>query len=242
MPDGRRPVDARPAAWLVAVLGQLLVGRVPVGPLPAELLAEVRPQVLLAAVGRPEAELPLRLALLAGQVDVVVLGVALAGPVPDELRAGVVRAEAAHVQPPAVPLRRALDDPLGHGLAQAAGARQAVGAEGAGHPEAATSVGPSRNSPSGVKPSGPLSSWMISAFSTAGTRRIEFSISGVKRSQSGGKQLVLELAGDVAHLQGARVLLVAAGDEAARLPRASRPGGPGRASSGRCGPGPRPAW
>ncbi len=53
-------------------------------------------------------------------------------------------------------VRLAGDDPLGHHLADAAGARQAVRAEARRDEEAATSVSPRQNSLSGVNASGPL--------------------------------------------------------------------------------------
>ena len=66
-----------------------------------------------------------------------------------------------------------------------------------------TAVGPSRYSPSGVKPSGPLSSVTASADSSTGTRRIAFSRRGVNRSQSGGSTLLLKSPGIPSRAQGA---------------------------------------
>ena len=67
----------------------------------------------------------------------------------------------------------------------------------------ATSLSPSTNSLSGVKPSGPLTSWTMSASSTAGTRRMAASISGAKRSQSSGRRRLLKSAGMPSTDQGA---------------------------------------
>jgi hypothetical protein len=97
----------------------------------------------------------------------------------------------------------ALDDPFSHGFADTARPGQAVGAKAAATQKPFTAVGPSRYSPSGEKPSGPLSSITISARSRAGTRRIAFSIKGVKRSHSGGRSLLLKSVGMPSSAHGA---------------------------------------
>ena len=58
-----------------------------------------------------------------------------------------------------------------------------------------TSLSPSTNSLSGVKPSGPLTTRDDVGVSAAGTRRMAFSISGAKRSQSSGSSRLLKSAG-----------------------------------------------
>ena len=58
-----------------------------------------------------------------------------------------------------------------------------------------TSDGPRMNSPSGVKASGPLTSFTTCASRIEGTRTIAFRIRGSKRSQSSSRSLPLKSAG-----------------------------------------------
>ena len=105
-------------------------------------------------VGRA-AQRPAGRPLLAGVDDVVVarVGVERLGRRPRA--AGRVRAEAADVHVRHVVLGLAVDDPLGHHLADAAGRGEPVHAEARPRPRSrATAVSPSRNSPSGVNASG----------------------------------------------------------------------------------------
>src|SRR3954452_15584788 len=69
------------------------------------------------------------LAVLARVADVVVGLVDLLGALERVRRRAVVRAKAANVHLPRVELRLALDDPLGHHLADPASAREPVRAE-----------------------------------------------------------------------------------------------------------------
>ena len=59
----------------------------------------------------------------------------------------------------------------------------------------ATSLSPSTNSLSGVNPSGPLTSWTMSACSATGTRWQASVMSGAKRSQSSGSRRLLKSSG-----------------------------------------------
>ena len=72
------------------------------------------------------------------------------------------------------------------------------------------------NSPSGVKASGPLIRRTISALPIAGTRRTAPSISGAKRSQSGGRSRWLKSPGSLEPPRRG-FALVAAGDQTADL-------------------------
>ena len=114
-----------------------LVGGEPVRALPAGLLAEDRAQGLERLVGRRDAQRAAGDALLVGVVDVVVGGVVLVGASEGVGLRAVLGPEAPDVHLPEVELRLAGDDPLGQLLADAAGARDAVGAEAGGHEEAA---------------------------------------------------------------------------------------------------------
>ena len=58
-----------------------------------------------------------------------------------------------------------------------------------------TSLSPRMNSPSGVKASGPLTSWVTSASATQGTSVDAASVRGRKRSQSGGSSVLLKVGG-----------------------------------------------
>ncbi len=80
-----------------------------------------------------------------------------------------------------------------------------------------TEVGPSRNSPSGVKPSGPLSSWI-----DLGRFDRRDALDGVLHQRGealpvGGQELVLEIARDAVQPERGRVALVPARDEPADL-------------------------
>jgi hypothetical protein len=68
-------------------------------------------------------------------MDVVILGIGLDRARRGVAEAVVVGAEAAHVQPPHIPLGMTFDDPFRHDLSNAARACQPVGTEGACHPE-----------------------------------------------------------------------------------------------------------
>ena len=96
------------------------------------------------------------------------------------------------------------------------------------------------NSPSGVKASGPLISRTISALPIAGTRCTAPSISGAKRSQSGGRSLWLKSAGMPSSPQGAGARARTRLPPGRRPPRGSRRDGPGPAASG--SPGARRRW
>ena len=89
------------------------------------------------AVGGREAQRPPGLALVVGVLDVVVGLVDLARAGGRVARRAVVLAEAPDVHAPEVERRLAADDPLGHHLADAAGAGQPVRAESGGHEQPA---------------------------------------------------------------------------------------------------------
>ena len=129
--DRGRPVLARPAAWAQRLVAACRVRLVPVHALPARLLPEGSVVLAVPAVRGRGAQRPARLALLERIVDVVVGLVGLEHPLERVRRRAVLGAEAAHVHLPEVHGRLARGDPLGHHLADAAGARQAVGAEAA---------------------------------------------------------------------------------------------------------------
>ena len=145
-------------------------------------------------------------------------------------------AEAPDVHVPQVQRRLALDDPLGHHLADPARARQAVGAEAGRHEEAATSVSPRQNSPSGVNASGPLMSFVTLTSSIAGTRLRELSTISSKRSQSSSSSWPLK-SGGIASSRVRRerprrgVALVAAHHQPAALLAEVDRAGRGRAAS-----------
>ena len=105
-PRGRSLVERR-----------ILVRREPVRPLPARLLAELRPEVGEPRVRRRRLERPSRLPLLARIVDVVVRRVDLDGPLARVVPRPVLRAEPADVHLPQVVLRLAVHDPVRHDLA-----------------------------------------------------------------------------------------------------------------------------
>ncbi len=67
----------------------------------------------------------------------------------------------------------------------------------------ATSLSPRMNSLSGVKASGPLRSWTMSASSTAGTRLQALAIRGAKRSQSSESRRLLKSSGTPSSAHGA---------------------------------------
>ncbi len=134
--DRRRPVASRPAARSQRLVAGSGVRLEPVGALPARLLPEGGTELEQARVGRRDAQRTPRLALLPGVVDVVVLRVHLGRPREGVALRAVVPAEAADVHVPEVVLRLAVDDPLGHDLADAAGAGEPVRAEAGRHPEA----------------------------------------------------------------------------------------------------------
>ena len=59
----------------------------------------------------------------------------------------------------------------------------------------ATSLSPRMNSPSGVNASGPLMSCVTSASARQGTSVVAASLRGRKRSQSGGRSVLLKVGG-----------------------------------------------
>ena len=135
--DRGRPEAARPAARTERLVSRGGVRLEPVRALPAGLLAEGCAELCEPRVGGGEAERPPGLALVAGVLDVVVRRVDLDGARKRVVAASVVAPEAARVHLPDVEARYALDDPLGHELAHAAGAGEPVRAEARGDPEAA---------------------------------------------------------------------------------------------------------
>ena len=91
----------------------------------------------MPAVGARDAQRPACLALVPRVADVVVGLVHLGGAHERVGRGAVLAAEAPDVHVPKVDLRLAVHDPLGHHLADAARARQAVRAKAGGHEEPA---------------------------------------------------------------------------------------------------------
>ena len=127
--DRGRPVHPRPTAWPQRLVARRGVRLVPVHALPAGLLAERGVVVAMPGVGGRDAQRAAGLTLVVRVADVVVGLVRLADP---RVRVGggaVLRPEPAHVHVPEVERGLAVRDPLGHHLADPAGARQAVGAE-----------------------------------------------------------------------------------------------------------------
>ncbi len=106
----------------------------PVGTLPAELGAVDRAPVLEDPVERAAPHAARALVLVARPGDGVVAAVALDRAVVEEPRAGVQRPEPADVERPQVEPGIALDDPVGHRLADAAGGGDPRG-EAAGEKE-----------------------------------------------------------------------------------------------------------
>src|SRR5512139_535630 len=70
-------------------------------------------------------------------MNIVILSIRLNGARQREGLAAILISKAADIQPPHIPLGMAVDDPLGHDLADAARTGQAMSTEGARHPEAA---------------------------------------------------------------------------------------------------------
>ncbi len=124
--------SARPLARSIP-----FVGRVVVDPLPARLLPEDGAVSGVPAVGGRQAQRPPRRPFVAGVADVVVRLIVLDRPLERVRRRTVLAAEAAHVHVPDVHARLAVHDPLGHDPADAARARDAVGAEPGRHVEPA---------------------------------------------------------------------------------------------------------
>src|SRR5262249_6329309 len=133
---GRPDVPREPARAPPLVPGRG-VGLEPVGPLPTRLLAERRAELAKPRIGWREAEPPSLLPLLVRVAQVVVRAVDLVRSLEREAAGAILRAEAPEVHVPDVQSRIALDDPVGHDPAHAAGAGDAVGAEAARDEEAA---------------------------------------------------------------------------------------------------------
>ena len=120
----------------MTVRGLFFVRFEPVGAFPAGLFAEVTAQVAQSIISGGEAQPAAGKALLAGKMDIVILCVGFKGARDGVIQAVVVGAKAAHVQPPHIPFRVAVDDPFSHDLADATRTCQSMCAERAGNPEA----------------------------------------------------------------------------------------------------------
>ena len=135
-PDRRRPVLARPAPRPQRLVARRGVRLVPVDPLPARLLAEGRAVLAMPGVDRRDPQRPAGAALVVRIADVVVGLVGLLDPRMGVGGRAVLGAEAADVHLPEVEAGLAVDDPLGHHLADPAGAGETVGAEAGADEEA----------------------------------------------------------------------------------------------------------
>src|SRR5512138_3606505 len=111
----------RPAERFMSVRRLLFVRLEPVRSFPAELFAERTAQVTQTVIGGREPQVSTGKTLLAGIMDIVILGVGLDGARCSIILAVVVGAKATYIQPPHVPLWVTLDDPLRHDLADATG-------------------------------------------------------------------------------------------------------------------------
>src|SRR5262245_35359419 len=121
--DRTRPVVVCPAKRFVTMSRFLFIRLEPVRSLPAKLFAERTTQVAQTLIGGGEPQVAAREALLAGKVDIVILGVGLDRTGRRITEAVVIGAEAPHVKPPHIPLGVTVDDPFCHHLADAARAR-----------------------------------------------------------------------------------------------------------------------
>ena len=133
-------------------------------------------------------------------------------------------AEAPDVHAPEVQRRLAADDPLGHHLADAAGARQAVRAEAGGHEQPAHRGLAEAELAVGRERLGPLISRVTRTSSKSGTRLRALTTISSKRSQSSSSRRPLKSGGMASSAtppspidHGAQRALVAAHHEAAAL-------------------------
>src|SRR5574341_2042198 len=133
--NGARPVVVRPALRFVSVSRFLFIRLEPVGTLPTGSLAELTAQIAQAVIRGRKTLAATREALLTGIMDVIVLGIRFNGASDCVTQTVVIGAKAAHIETPDIPLRMPINDPLRHGLADPARARQAMRAEGTRHPE-----------------------------------------------------------------------------------------------------------
>ena len=129
---GADRIERRPALERRRIDGGGSRRREPVRPLPAELVAVDRARGLQRRVERAAPRVAAGVGLVRRPRDVVVAGVALDRARVHELLDRMRRAEAAHVERPQVHARIAVDDPVGHHPARAAGcgdARREAAAE-----------------------------------------------------------------------------------------------------------------
>ena len=194
--DRRAPVLAGPTARPRRRVAARRVRAEPVRALPAALLAELASELDEPRVRGRAAQRPAAGALLVRVVDVVVGRVHL-----DDTRDARSRGCGTARRSGGCPSstcrttagRRAIHSAITRPTPPAPAMPCAQNPAATNRP--CTSLSPSTNSLSGVKPSGPLTRLTTSAVSAAGTRRHAFSISGAKRSQSSGSNRLLKSAG-----------------------------------------------
>src|SRR5688572_9963362 len=117
MPDGAGPVMACPAFRFMAVCGKFLITFKPVWAFPAKFFTEVTIEIAQPIISGGDALTATGHAFLAGKMDIVILSIGFKRARRGVIKAVVVWAKTADVEPPHVPLRAAVHDPLGHDLA-----------------------------------------------------------------------------------------------------------------------------
>lgn len=180
MTDGAAGFVTHPSARLVTMRGEFFfIFTEQVGAFPTHLLAKTPKLVTKRKIVR--VHIAFGKSFFAGVVNVVILSISF-----ESWRARIFELcsldqSGAHPNARDIPFRRSVHDPFCHYFADTAHASKTMRTECTRYPETFDGGGTRRNSPSGVKPSGPLRRSFTGALSAAGTRRMEFSINGVKR-------------------------------------------------------------